>query len=63
MSGRPENCVTFFLPKGVTRTVSRDPIKIFEFENDSMRLKGDTLGVFRPDSLKIDRPVDKDMEC
>ena len=31
MGGKPENCVTFFLPKGVKRTVSRDKIKIFEF--------------------------------
>ena len=31
MGGRPENCVTFFLPKGVKRAVSRDLIKIFEF--------------------------------
>ena len=31
VGGRPENCVTFFLPKGVKRTVSQHPIKIFEF--------------------------------
>ena len=31
MGGKPENCVTFLLLKGVKRTVSRDLLKIFEF--------------------------------
>ena len=31
VGGKPENCVTFSSPKGITRTVSRDLLKIFEF--------------------------------
>ena len=30
--------------------------------NDSTRIKGGILGVFRPDSLKIDMSVDEDTE-
>ena len=28
---KSENCVTFLSPKGVKRTVFRDPLKVFEF--------------------------------
>ena len=31
VGGKPENCVTFSSPKGITRTVSRDLLKVFEF--------------------------------
>ena len=31
MGGKPENCVTFSSPEGITRTVSRDLLKISEF--------------------------------
>ena len=31
VGGKPENCVTFLSPKGITRTVSGDLLKIFVF--------------------------------
>ena len=31
VGGKPENCVTFSSLKGITRTVSRDLLKVFEF--------------------------------